>query len=161
MLHQTPYAEVVHDEAPGPAQLRPEDLTGWTLVQAHHRVARRFHETFAAAGLTAHQFGALVQLAVEPGVSQAALARKVLVTPQSMGDLIVQLEASGYLARTPARTRGGANRVVLTDSGRQVLRGVYPQVGAINTPAALGLSAAEAATLNHLLHQVLTHLDRT
>lgn len=144
----------------GADQASPEDWAGWSLVQAYHRVGRRFHETFAAAGLTAHQFGVLVQLDREPGVSQAALARHVLVTPQSMGDLLGQLEALGYLRRTRAAFRGAAASVELTDTGRRILAEVFPRVAAINTPAALGLTPGECESLNGLLRRVLDHLSR-
>ena len=137
----------------------PYDLPAWTLVQAYHRVASRFTDVFAAAGLTAHQFGVLVQLSVQPGVSQAALARAVLVTPQSMGPLLRQMTEVGLVRRTAPAVRGIAAAVELTARGRQVLAATFPAVGAVNEPAALGLTGPEAVELNRLLHRVLEHLD--
>lgn len=128
-------------------------------MQAYHRVARRFNDAFATAGLTAHQFGVLVQLSVQPGVSQAALARAILVTPQSVGPLLAQMTDVGLIRRSAPVVRGAASSVELTDRGRRTLVEVYPAVGAVNEPAALGLTPAEAAELNRLLHRVLTHLD--
>ena len=140
----------------GPA---PDDLPAWTLVQTYHRVARRFSAAFAASGLTAHQFGVLVQLHRQPGASQAALARAVLVTPQSMGPLLQQMTDDGLVHRVRPPVRGTAAAVELTDHGRTMLAATFPAVSAINQPAALGLTRAEAAELNRLLHRVLNHLD--
>lgn len=127
-------------------------------MQAYHRVARRLNETFGAAGLTAHQFGVLVQLSIQPGISQAGLARVVLVTPQSMGPLLAQLIEVGLVRRVAPAGRGVAASVELTDHGRQVLARTYPAVSAVNEPAALGLTPDEAGELNRLLHLVLSHL---
>lgn len=142
-----------------PGGPRPYDLPAWTLVQTYHRVARRFTEVFAEAGLTPHQFGVLVQLTIQPGASQAALARAVLVTPQSMGPLLQQMTDSGLVRRVAPAVRGAAATVELTNHGRRVLAATYPAIGAINEPAALGLTVAQAGELNRLLHRVLAHLD--
>lgn len=147
------------ERSPVTGQPAPTELVGWTLVQTSHRVGRRLQEVFAGAGLTAHQFGVLVQLTVEPGVSQAALARKILITPQSMGELLNQLDTLGLITRVPIRARGTAARVGLSDAGRAALETTYPQVGAANAPDALGLTSTEASTLNAILHKMITHLD--
>lgn len=134
-------------------------LPAWTLVQTAHRAARRFHTVFARHGLTAHQFGILVQLDRNPGSSQAALARAILVTPQSVGPLITQMQDAGLLRRQRPARRGVAASVALTDAGRRLLHETFPDVAAINTPEALGLDADEAATLEALLRRVLVRLD--
>ena len=149
---------VMGERSPVDGQSAPADIVGWTLVQTSHRMARRFHQIFAASGLTAHQFGVLVQLSIEPGVSQAALARKILITPQSMGELLAQLDALGLVTRVPGRARGAAARVELTEAGRSALHTTYPEVGAINTPEALGITPIEATTLNDILHKMISHL---
>lgn len=141
-------------DAPG-----PPDLPAWTLVQTAHLAGRRFHELFAQQGLTAHQFGVLVALSRRPGLSQAALAREILVTPQSVGDIVIQMDSADLVRRTAPPRRGTATSVEITPHGRATLEKTYPLVSAINTPAALGLDEAEARTLNDLLHRVHDHLD--
>lgn len=137
----------------------PSSLPAWTLVQAAHLAGRRFHEVFAAQGLTAHQFGVLVVLRREPGISQASLARQILVTPQSIGDILTQMATADLISRTSPTRRGAAIGVQITPHGRLTLDQTYPLVGAINAPAALGLDDAEARTLNALLHRVHDHLN--
>lgn len=156
MQRQGPYARPVAGVEPGAGWSGgdPDEVTGWTLVRAHHAVARRFTETLASVGLTPAQFGVLVQLVSRPGVSQAELARRVLVTPQSLGELLVSLERLGHVERRPGR-RGTATAVTLTGSGRAALGRATPLVAALNAPERLGLTAQEASTLNALLHKVL------
>lgn len=128
-------------------------------MQTAHLAGRRLHEVFASQGLNAHQFGVLVQVSREPGSSQAALARGVLVTPQSIGEILTQMETAGLISRTPPPRPGAAISVHITAHGRAKLDATYPLVGAVNAPSALGLTPAEALTLNELLHRVHDHLD--
>ena len=131
-------------------------LPAWTLVQAYHVVARRFWTGFAEVGLGPAHFGVLASLAATAGLGQNELARRNLVSPQSIGELIASLEERGLVTRPPPVGRGRARPVSLTDAGRAALARATPVVQEINSPTALGLSAAEAAELNRLLHRVRT-----
>jgi DNA-binding MarR family transcriptional regulator len=141
-------------DPPWTTEKGPESVTGWTLVQAGTAMAKTFTAAMATIGLTPTQFGVLAHLVHEPGISQADLARQVLVTPQSMGELLVSLERLGYVSRTGAQRRGRPIAVAITDAGLAVLDRAAPIVLELNRPAALGLSAAESVRLNDLLHRV-------
>jgi DNA-binding MarR family transcriptional regulator len=148
----------VEQHGPGWSGGDPGAVTGWTLVRTHHVVARRFTETLARAGLTPTQFGVLVQVVSDPGLSQAELARRVLVTPQSVGELLTSLERLGHITRRRG-PRGTASVVRVTDSGRSALDRATPLVQAMNNPQALGLTPDEDTTLNALLHKVLAAMN--
>jgi len=135
------------------AKFQPDEITGWTLVRTYHVMARRFYTAFGDVELTPTHFGVLMQLARQPGTSQAALARSIFMTPQAMSELLTTLQARGLITRTPGQT-GRPTSVTLTDAGRSALHRAIPRVEAINRPEALGLSAAESADLNTLLHKV-------
>lgn len=141
------------------------DLALWELVQTYHPVARGFGEVFAAAGLTATQFGVLVALAQAdpqgPGPSQAELARQVLVRPQSMGELLGSLLERGLIIQDGPGGRGRRGRLRISEHGHRALERSVPAVNDYNAPATLGLTPDEAATLAHLLRTVrLTLSDR-
>ncbi|MGX6606460.1 MarR family winged helix-turn-helix transcriptional regulator [Micromonosporaceae bacterium Da 78-11] len=148
----------VEQHGPGWSGGDPGGVTGWTLVRTHHAVARRFIETLARVGLTPTQFGVLVQVMSDMGLSQAELARRVLVTPQSVGELLTSLERLGHITRRRG-PRGRASAVQVTDSGRAALDRATPLIQAMNSPQALGLTPQEDATLNALLHKVLTAMN--
>lgn len=132
----------------------PQTMTGWTIIRANHAVVRRVSETLATVGLTPTQFGVLSQLTVAPGASQAELARRVLVTPQTLGELLVSLERLGHITRSPGRP-GTSTPVSITPQGTGALERAAPLLGAVNTPESLGLTAAEASLLNGLLDKVI------
>lgn len=132
----------------------PHVMTPWTLIQANHAVVRRVTETLAPVGLTPPQFGVLGQLAAGHGVSQAELARRVLVTPQALGQLLMSLERLTYVQRTPGRP-GTATSVAITPDGRAVLDRSIVLLGALDTATSLGLTEAEASQLDVLLQKVI------
>lgn len=132
----------------------PDEVVGWTLVRAGHAIGRVFHSELAAVGLKPHIFGVLAQVRLQPGLSSAELARHVLVTPQSMGELLRRMARDGLIEYTPPR-RGRRMQVHLTGHGATLLDRAFAIVGAMNRPTALGLTTDEAKQLNTLLYKVL------
>lgn len=132
----------------------PDDVVGWTLVRTGHAIGRVFTTELAALGLKPHIFGILAQVRRVPGLSSAELARHVLVTPQSMGELLRRMAGDGLIEYTPPR-RGQRLSVHLTDKGGDLLDRAFAVVSSMNRPDRLGLSADEAARLNTLLHKIL------
>jgi len=148
-------------DGPGPldwTRYDPAEVVPWTLVRAGNVMGRVFWEQLGAVGLRPHLFGILVNLQREPGISAAELARRVLVTPQSMSELLRGLTDDGLVERTGGDRRGQALALRLTDDGRAALRRAAPVITELNRPETLGLSAAELAELNRMLGRVLTAL---
>lgn len=131
-------------------------MPAWTLVQASHVVTRGFTAVFAQVGLTPTQFGVLAYLADEPALTQAELARRVLVRPQSLGELLVPLLARGLVTRDGPGGRGRRSGIALTDAGRAAMAAALPGVREFN--ASLGLDGDQLAVLDDLLHTVLRTL---
>jgi DNA-binding MarR family transcriptional regulator len=136
---------------------RIDALTGWTLVRAFLVRAPRFHQALQDVGLSPTQFGVLVQLDNSPGLAQAELARRALMTPQSMGEVLVSLERLGHVVRGVRAGRGHPIPVSLTEQGRAALAAATPLVEAVHTPEALGLTPEEDQIVNVLLHKIIRH----
>ncbi|SDQ42187.1 MarR family winged helix-turn-helix transcriptional regulator [Quadrisphaera sp. DSM 44207] len=137
----------------------PDDLTAWTVIRAQHAVTRIFSSVLREHELTPQQFGVLIELVRHPGLSQAALARRVLATAQSVGDLVRGMAERGLLARASPPGPGRAIRLRITDDGRRALDRATPAVLHAVRPQALGLSQGEDAQLNALLHTVIRTVD--
>jgi DNA-binding MarR family transcriptional regulator len=134
---------------PGPA---PEGIAAWTLIQASHVVARRFRAAFGGLGLSPTQFGVLLELDLHPGSSNGEVARAVLVTPQSMSDLLASLERLGYVERDDSAGHGHRVPARLTPAGREILRECAAAVADVER--SLALTPEQAAQLNALLRIV-------
>lgn len=131
----------------------------WDLVQTAHLATRRFTEVFAEAGLTPAQYGVLASLADGDDLSQADLARAVLVRPQSMGRLVTDMVAHGLVERAGPGGRGRRTGLEITPEGRKALDRARPAAYALNTPAALGLDADRVAALVDALAAVRARLS--
>ena len=136
----------------------PDALTGLTLVRAFQAVRRVFVATLAPYDVTPQQFSVLMHLVQRPGMSQADLAREVLATPQSVGELLQQMERLGMVERTAPARRGLPIAVQASTAGRALLDEITPQVVAAFSPDALGLDEASYDRLNADLHTVLAAL---
>ncbi|WET76795.1 MarR family winged helix-turn-helix transcriptional regulator [Amycolatopsis sp. QT-25] len=132
----------------------PGESTGWALQQAYRAVAREFTRIFAAQRLSPVQFGVLAHLAAVPGLTQSELAKRVLVRPQSIGEVVVALIERDLLIRASPRGRGRRTPLRLTSRGTTALTQVAPAVRACNRPAALGLTTGEVVELNFLLRRM-------
>lgn len=135
-----------------------EELDGiltWSLVRVARLVGQRLSDRLAEHGLNPIQFGVLAHLAIEEEMTQADLARSVLVRPQSVAPLLDRLEERGLITRTGDRARGRRNPVRLTDHGREELEKVRSVALRANDLTDVGLTPPESAELNRLLLKVL------
>ena len=131
-----------------------ESLPVWNLMRTAHVVGLRFGEVFAATDLTPTQFAVLILLEDDDGPTQAELARRVLVRPQSVGALITTLVERGLVVRDGPGGRGRRAGIALTDAGRAAVARAWPSVRAFNSAATLGLSPAQSAMLDEILDRV-------
>ena len=132
----------------------PADITAWLLVQTGHVVGHRFRQALADCGVTPTQFGVLLELDLHPGLANAEIARVVLVTPQSMSELLNSLADLELIVRAPSIGRGHRIPTELTAAGRRLLRECQAAVSTVQD--SLGLDEAQTAALNSLLNILLT-----
>ena len=99
----------------------PYATIGFALKQAQHALRTRMDAELRQIGLTTPQYAVLACLKVEPGASNAALARQAFVTPQTMQAILVTLEKSGAIKRTPHPEHGRVHQTELTRLGDQAL----------------------------------------
>ena len=132
----------------------PDEITAWLLVQAGHVVGHRFRQALADCGVTPTQFGVLLELDLHPGLASAEVARVVMVTPQSMSELLASLTDLDLIVRAPSIGRGQRIPIELTSAGRRLLRRCQAAVAAVQE--SLALDETQIRQLNGLLHTVLT-----
>ena len=137
----------------------PDEFTALTLVRVSQVMSRLFAATLAPFGLPPHQFSVLLHLVEKPGRSQADLAREVLATPQSVGELLRTMEEQGMVERTPPAGPGLPIAVHASAAGRAVLDEVTPHVLRAFSAAALGLDDPTHERLNTDLHTILARLS--
>ncbi len=131
-------------------------LLGYVLRRTQSAVFADFAATFQAAGatLTPGEFGLLVLVARNTGLSQMALARALGIDRSTLVPILDRLQARGMLVRRRSPTDGRTHALVLTPSGNKALERFTTLVRRHEKRIGSGLSTAETRTLIGLLEKV-------
>lgn len=105
----------------------PHDLPSTALLRtAYNALAARIFASVvsgtAFADLRPAHGNAIEPLEIEDGLRLTDLATRAGITAQSMGELVDDLEAKGYVERRPDPVDRRAKRIYLTDRGRKNAR---------------------------------------
>ena len=111
-------------EAPPPLPVGPPEK--WPMVYLLARIfyamRQRSEDALKPHNLTPMQFTILSSLKQWQGLSSAELSRRFGVTPQTMGEMVGNLERRALIARVQDPANRRALRLSLTASGEQQLR---------------------------------------
>ena len=93
----------------------------YVIGRLDRALRREIGALVAPFGLTVPKYTALSILRDRPGLSNAQLARRSMVTPQSMNEVLSALEQDGLVVRSPAANHGKVVEVALSDRGHEAL----------------------------------------
>lgn len=131
-------------------------LLGYMLRRTQTAVFGDFAATFSKAGeaLTPGEFGLLVLVDRNSGLSQMALARALGIDRSTLVPILDRLQARGLLMRHRSPTDGRTHALALTPAGDKALGRFARLVKAHEKRIASSLSSAETRTLIELLEKV-------
>ena len=131
-------------------------LLGYVLRRTQSAVFDDVAATFTAAGeaLTPGEFGLLVLVDRNAGLSQMALARALGIDRSTLVPILDRLQARGLLMRHRSPTDGRTHALALTPVGEKALARFARLVRTHEKRIASNLSAAETRTLIELLEKV-------
>ena len=131
-------------------------LLGYALRRTQTVAFADFAATFAAAGaaLTPGEFGLLVLVACNAGLSQMALARALGIDRSTLVPILDRLQARGLLVRRRSPTDARTHALALTPAGNKALLHFTGLVRAHERRIASRLSTAETHMLIGLLEKV-------
>jgi DNA-binding MarR family transcriptional regulator len=131
---------------------------GYLLKRAQQAFRVRMDEALRPLGVTAPQYAVLSSLAIEPGISNAELARVAFVTPQTMIGIVANLEKLKLIARAAAPDHGRILQGHLTDQGRSVLAKAHRLANAVETEMVGDAGARDVAQLRRMLTRFAENL---
>jgi DNA-binding MarR family transcriptional regulator len=137
-----------------------ETRVSYAVGRLERLLRRRLAAAVAPVGLTLPAYTALSVLRVQDGLSNAQLARRSLVTPQSMSEVLMLLVEQGFVSR---RAEPGAGRVIrteLTRAGRRALERCDRAVDRIEQEMLGDLDDAEVTSLRDVLLRCGRALER-
>jgi DNA-binding MarR family transcriptional regulator len=140
-----------------PAGRRGQRLT--YLVKRLEMAERaRMEEVLRPLGVTLHQYTALSILEAREGLSSAQLARRHVVTPQAMHQLIATMERDRLIERRPDEANRRILRAWLTEHGVRVLKECHRVVDDVEERMLSMLTPEEAVAFGGALERCLEAL---
>ena len=94
-----------------------------------------------------------------PGLSGADLARVALLTPQTVGVIVRNLERDGAIAKSPHPVHGRVLQWTLTRRGARLLENCRRHALALERRLAAGLNAKSQVTVRRWLSKIATDLQ--
>jgi DNA-binding MarR family transcriptional regulator len=133
---------------------------GYQMKRAQHALRLAMDGALRGVGLTTPQYAALSVLEEEAGLSGAALARRCFVTPQTMNQILMNLQGSEMVERRPHPEHGRVLSVYLTRKGAELVALAHGEVEAIEERMLAGLDRGERYRLLEALRGCAESLAR-
>ena len=129
------------------------------MKRAQHALRLEMDRVLRGVGLTTPQYAALSVLEDEAGLSGAALARRCFVTPQTMNQILMNLQGSGMVERRPHPEHGRVLSAYLTPKGAELVVQAHGEVGTIEERMLAGLNREERSQLLETLRRCADSLS--
>ena len=136
-----------------------EPRLSYVIGRLERVLRRRLTAAVEPNGLTLPAYTALSVLRAQNGLSNAQLARRSFVTPQSMSEVMTLLVDQGYVRRRAAPGHGRVIRTELTASGRRALERCDHAVDLVEQEMLDDLDAREVTSLRDVLIRCGRALD--
>jgi len=136
-----------------------EPRLSYVIGRLERVLRRRLTAAVEPNGLTLPAYTALSVLRAQNGLSNAQLARRSFVTPQSMSEVMTLLVDKGYVRRRAAPGHGRVIRTELTASGRRALERCDHAVDLVEQEMLGDLDAREVTSLRDVLLRCGRALD--
>jgi DNA-binding MarR family transcriptional regulator len=139
---------------PGQGKRGEQGYLAYLLRQAQAATRLAFERALGELGVTVPQFAVLTMLKAYPGLSGADLARVAVLTPQTVGVIIRNLERDGAITKTPHPVHGRVLQWTLTPRGQKLLEQCRTHALTLERRLAAGLSAQDEVTVRRWLSNI-------
>jgi DNA-binding MarR family transcriptional regulator len=143
---------------PGEGKRGEQGYLAYLLRQAQGATRLAMERSLAELGVTSPQFVVLTMLKAYPGLSGAELARVAMLTPQTVGVIIRNLERDGAIRKTPHPVHGRMLQWTATPRGAALLGRCRRHAETVERRLAAGLSADAQRTIRRWLARIATEL---
>ena len=138
----------------------PVDPLGYLIKRAQQALRHAVDRALGEIDLTTPQYAALSELARAQGLSNAALARRCFVTPQTMHQIVRGLETRDLIRRSQHPEHGRIQQMRVTEEGQTLLRQAHGLVASTEEVMTQALSAKEIEQARGTLIKCYEALER-
>jgi DNA-binding MarR family transcriptional regulator len=131
----------------------------YIIGRVNQGVRRQMQTALAQWGLSVQEFTTLSVLSARPGLSNAQLSRRALVTPQSMIEILARLESRGLVEREVDPAHKRILRAQLTKSGVRLIADAEPEIEAIQDGMLVSLTPTERRAVTRAMRTAMENLS--
>ena len=153
-----PATAITRPPLPGEGKRGEQGYLAYLLRQAQAAARLAMERALDDLGVTPPQFVVLTMLRAYPGLSGADLARVALLTPQTVGVIIRNLERDGAIRKTPHPIHGRMLQWTLTRRGETRLDRCRRHALAIERRLMAGLPKQAQGTIRRWLAKIAADL---
>src|SRR6478752_649330 len=143
---------------PGQGKRGEAGYLAYLLRQAHAAARLSMERALASLGVTTPQFVVLTMLKAYPGLSGADVARVALLTPQTVGVIIRNLERDGAIRKAAHPVHGRVLQWTITRRGAALLDKCRRHVMAVERRLASGLTTKNRMIVRRWLAGIASDL---
>lgn len=132
----------------------------YTVGRVNQGIRRAMRTRLAEWDLSVAEYTTLSVLATRPELSNAQLARRALVAPQSMLEILARLEGRGFVERRTDPAHGRILRATLTERGRDTLASADPKVQALQAEIFAGVPEGDQQATLDAMRTAMANLSR-
>jgi DNA-binding MarR family transcriptional regulator len=159
-IAQNPALAGVRPPPPGQGKRGEKGYLAYLLRQAQAATRLTLERALADLGVTPPQFVVLTMLKAYPGLSGADRARVALLTPQTVGVIIRNLERDGAIRKKPHPVHGRVLQWTLTRRGQTLLGKCRARGKALERRLQAGLAPKAQATIRRWLSKIAADLQQ-
>ncbi|WP_233856141.1 MarR family winged helix-turn-helix transcriptional regulator [Paraburkholderia sp. HD33-4] len=136
----------------------PPARVSYVVGQLDRLLKRSFIDVLGEFGLTLPQFTALSVISASGAMTNAKLAERSFITPQSANEVVKTMEANGWVGRAGHPTHGRLIHLFLTDEGRRVLKECDSAIDTLEASMLDGVTEIPVDTLRKVLQRCVSNL---
>lgn len=141
------------------ANREPPPSFVYVVGRVDQGIRREMRTRLAQCGVSVPEYTALSVLGARPGLSNAQLARRSLVTPQSMLEILTRLERRGLVMRERDVRHARILRGTLTRSGHDLLRDADRAIAGLQEQVLADVPQRERAIVIEGMRSVMNRLS--
>lgn len=136
-----------------------KNLIGYSLKKTQHALRLKMDDTLKKLNLTTPQYAVLAQLELSDQLSNAELARRSFITPQTMHAIVSKLEQQNLIIRKHAPNHGRILSTSLTSKGLTAVQRAHKLIETVEEKMTVTMSQNKIEVLEKLLHECLNNLQ--
>lgn len=137
-----------------------DERLGYLIKRVQQALMLEMDRSLRSLGVTTPQYAALAMLEQYPGLSNADLAERCFVTPQTMHQIVGRLEQHALVSRQPHPEHGKIRQTQLTPRGTKLLQQAHVKVLEVETQMVRLLTEGDRQRAVVLLETCLTALQK-